>query len=165
MIFVCLGAMLGAGCSLFPDMNENSYRTENATPTAEAGSFSAEKYKTEPTVKVWFADTGEVKSMPLETYLEGVVAQEMITDFPLEALAAQAICSRTIAINAIEAGTIKKLHNADVSTSKDELQAYDAKKVTLTDCGAEYSAHRSSDHHNPSIFDCAFLHSTFCKSL
>lgn len=131
MIFAFLAMMLGAGCSLFPDMEENSYRTEeSSTPTAEAGSFSAEKYKSEPTVKVWFADTGEVKSMPLETYLEGVVAQEMMTDFPLEALAAQAICSRTIAINAIEAGTIKKLHNADVSTSKDELQAYDAKKVT-----------------------------------
>ena len=130
-IILCLVVMLGAGCSLFPDMNDNSYRTEeNGAPTAEAGSFSADKYKSEPTVKVWFADTGTIKEMPLETYLEGVVAQEMITDFPLEALAAQAICSRTIALNAIEAGTIKKLHGADVSTSKDELQAYDAKKVT-----------------------------------
>lgn len=130
-IILCLVALLGAGCSLFPDINDNSYRTEeNGAPTAEAGSFSADKYKSEPTVKVWFADTGTIKEMPLETYLEGVVAQEMITDFPLEALAAQAICSRTIALNAIEAGTIKKLHGADVSTSKDELQAYDAKKVT-----------------------------------
>jgi stage II sporulation protein D len=67
--------------------------------------------------------------MALETYIEGVIAQEMEPDWPMEALAAQAIASRTLTMSAIQAGTIKRLHNADVSTSKDELQAYAPQKV------------------------------------
>ena len=113
------------------DIHPNAYRSdEMSAHTAEAGTFPVDKYKSEPTVKVWMADKQTIREMPLEKYLEGVVAQEMLTDFPLEALAAQAICSRTIALSAIEAGTIRALHGADVSTSKDELQAYDEKKVT-----------------------------------
>lgn len=87
------------------------------------------KYKSEPVVKVWRADRGSIESMPLEKYIEGVIAQEMQPDWPMEALAAQAIASRTLTISAIEAGTIRRLHNADVSTSKDELQAYAPEKV------------------------------------
>lgn len=87
------------------------------------------KYQGEPVVKVWRADRGSIESMPLEKYIEGVIAQEMQPDWPMEALAAQAIASRTLTISAIEAGTIRRLHNADVSTSKDELQAYAPEKV------------------------------------
>lgn len=128
--FLFVSAAL-VGCGVLPDMEPNTYQTEETPPqTAEAGSFPFDKYKSEPTVKVWIEEWQAIKEMPLEKYLEGVVAQEMLTDFPLEALAAQAICSRTIALNAIEAGTLRKLHGADVSTSKDELQAYDESKVT-----------------------------------
>lgn len=91
--------------------------------------FDVGKYQTEPTISVYHSDQGTVDSMPLETYLEGVVAQEMDPQWPLEALAAQAIACRTLTINAIEAGTIKKIHHADVSTSKDELQAYAPQRV------------------------------------
>jgi stage II sporulation protein D len=91
--------------------------------------FDVSKYKTEPTISVYHSDQGNVDSMPLETYLEGVVAKEMDPQWPLEALAAQAIACRTLTMNAIEAGTIKKLHHADVSTSKDELQAYAPQKI------------------------------------
>lgn len=82
------------------------------------------KYTSEPTISVWMAEKGYVEHMPLEKYLEGVVAREMEPNWPIEALAAQAIASRTLTINAIEAGTIKRLHHADVSTAKEELQAY-----------------------------------------
>jgi stage II sporulation protein D len=91
--------------------------------------FDVSKYKTEPVIKVWRADKGYTESMSLEKYLEGVIAQEMQPNWPPEALAAQAIASRTLTISAIEAGTIRRLHNADVSTSKDELQAYAPEKV------------------------------------
>jgi stage II sporulation protein D len=87
------------------------------------------KYKSEPVVTLWFAETSQVVRLPLERYLEGVLAQEMEPGWPLEALRAQAIASRTLTLNAIEAGTIRKLHNTDVSTSKDELQAYAPTKV------------------------------------
>lgn len=91
--------------------------------------FDAAKYPQEPQVRVYIAEKGSIETMPLEKYIEGVIAQEMEPDWPPEALAAQAIASRTLTISAIEAGTIKKLHNADVSTSKEELQAFAPQKV------------------------------------
>ena len=42
-----------------------------------------------------------VLSLPLESYLEGVVPYEMSDSFPLEALKAQAICARTYALSKI----------------------------------------------------------------
>ncbi len=101
-------------------------------PIPGAPIFDINKYKAEPVISVWLADKGYVESMPLEKYLEGVIAKEMEPDWPVEALAAQAITSRTLTISAIEASSIKKLHDADVSTSKDELQAYAPEKVNNT---------------------------------
>lgn len=98
-------------------------------PIPGVAPFDAAKYPNEPQVRVYLADKGSIETMPLEKYIEGVIAQEMEPDWPIEALAAQAIASRTLTISAIEAGTIKKLHNADVSTSKDELQAFAPQKV------------------------------------
>ncbi|MBU2700704.1 stage II sporulation protein D [Sporomusaceae bacterium BoRhaA] len=98
-------------------------------PIPNVPLFDVSKYKSEPTISVYHADQGSVDNMPLETYLEGVTAQEMDPTWPVEALSAQAIACRTLTMNAIEAGTIKKLHHADVSTSKDELQAYAPKRV------------------------------------
>ena len=40
-----------------------------------------------------------VLSLPLETYLQGVVPYEMSDSFPLEALKAQAVCARTYALS------------------------------------------------------------------
>ena len=42
-----------------------------------------------------------VLSLPLETYLQGVVPYEMSDSFPLEALKAQAVCARTYALSRI----------------------------------------------------------------
>lgn len=98
-------------------------------PISGVPQFDVNKYKGEPTITVWVADKEQIVSMPLEQYLEGVVAQEMEADWPIEALRSQAIASRTLTLNAIEAGTIKKLHNTDVSTSKDELQAYAPQRI------------------------------------
>lgn len=98
-------------------------------PIPGATPLDLSKYKNEPAITVYMAESGSVESMPLEQYLEGVVAKEMEPDWPVEALAAQAIASRTLTLNAIEAGTIKRLHNADVSTAKEELQAYAPQKV------------------------------------
>ncbi len=81
-------------------------------------------YQQEPIVRVWISEKNYIESIALERYLEGVIAREMDPNWPIEALAAQAIASRTLTIHALEAGTIKKLHGADVSTAKEELQAY-----------------------------------------
>jgi len=91
--------------------------------------FNTAKYSHEPEVVVWRADQGIRERMFLEKYLEGVVAKEMQPTWPLEALRAQAIASRTLTLSAIDAGTIQKLYGADVSTAKEELQAYAPEKV------------------------------------
>ncbi|WP_143299327.1 SpoIID/LytB domain-containing protein, partial [Carboxydothermus pertinax] len=88
------------------------------------------KYRTEPTVTVFFNDTGQKKRMKLEEYIVGVVAAEMEPDWPVNALAAQAILARTFALENIESGRVKKLHGTDVSTNIEESQAYDEKRIT-----------------------------------
>lgn len=98
-------------------------------PIPGAPPFDQAKYRYEPQISVYMADKKTVETMPLEQYLEGVVAQEMDPGWPPEALAAQAIASRTLTLAAIEAGTIRKLHRADVSTAKEELQAFAPHKV------------------------------------
>lgn len=98
-------------------------------PIPGVPQFDVSKYKSEPVVSVWLADKGYVVNMPLEQYLEGVVAQEMDPSWPLEALRAQAVASRTLTINAMESGTIRALHHTDVSTAKDELQAFAPEKI------------------------------------
>lgn len=121
-----------AGCAWFrkpqpkpePVPQPVPQQTEPAPPQVDFG-----KYKAEPMITVYMADTAEKRSMPLEQYLEGVVAAEMVPDWPLEALKAQAVVSRTLTLNAIEQKTVQRIHQTDVSTSKEELQAYNAKKV------------------------------------
>lgn len=82
----------------------------------------------EPTISVFFHQTGETKSMPLETYLEGVIAAEMDPNWPLAALEAQAIVARTFTLKKMEEGPIKG-RNAQASTDPKEFQAYDSSKV------------------------------------
>lgn len=82
----------------------------------------------EPEISVFFHKTGEVKSMPLETYLEGVIAAEMDPDWPLAALEAQAIVARTFTLKKLEEGPVKG-RNAQASTDHKEFQAYDASMI------------------------------------
>lgn len=82
----------------------------------------------EPTITVYFHETGQVKSMPLETYLEGVVAAEMDPNWPMEALEAQAIVARTFTLRKMEEGPIPG-RGTNASTDPKEFQAYNASRV------------------------------------
>lgn len=83
----------------------------------------------EPTLKVYIKDTKQVKTMPFEEYITGVVAAEMDPKWPLEALAAQAILARTFTLEKIarEGGVPNR--NAHASTDTEEFQAYDASRI------------------------------------
>lgn len=83
----------------------------------------------EPTLRVYMHETGRVRSMPLETYLEGVVAGEMKNDWPIQALAAQAILARTFTMELLnrKKGTFRG--GADISTDIREAQAYNADAI------------------------------------
>ncbi len=83
----------------------------------------------EPTISLYINKTGEKKSIKLEEYVQGVVAAEMDTKWPVNALAAQAILARTFTMENIKAGRVKQLHGTDASTSVEEFQAYDPSKI------------------------------------
>lgn len=83
---------------------------------------------TEPSISVYFHETGEVRTMPLETYIEGVVAAEMDPNWPLAALESQAIVARTFTVKKMEEGLIPG-RGTQASTDPKEFQAYDATKV------------------------------------
>ncbi len=82
----------------------------------------------EPSLRVFFHETGEIRTMSIETYIEGVVAAEMDPEWPTEALAAQAIIARTFTVRGMEDGGVPG-RNADASTDHTEFQAYDAARV------------------------------------
>ncbi len=83
----------------------------------------------EPTLKVYLTKQKSIEEMPIETYLEGVLAGEMKNDWPLEALTAQAIIARTFALKFIEDKGGSMYEGADVSTDVKEAQAYNAQGV------------------------------------
>ena len=85
-------------------------------------------FNEEPTITLYMHETGESVSLPLEEYLCGVVAAEMATDWPREALAAQAIMARTFTLEKILAGGVPD-RGTDASTDVAEFQAYDATKI------------------------------------
>ncbi|HEX3032191.1 MAG TPA: SpoIID/LytB domain-containing protein [Bacillota bacterium] len=89
----------------------------------------ATKLGNEPQISLFINETGQKKVIGIEEYLTGVVAAEMDTGWPLEALAAQAILARTFTMENIKQGRVKKLHGTDASTSVEEFQAYAPKKV------------------------------------
>jgi len=82
----------------------------------------------EPIISLYQADSKEIVEMPLEEYLCGVVAAEMATDWPEEALQAQAILARTFTLEKMQNGGVPK-RGTDASTDVEEFQAYDAKKI------------------------------------
>lgn len=95
------------------------------TPPAPQGQ---NVQKPEPTITVYMHETGEKKEMKMEDYIAGVVAGEMKNDWPVEALAAQAIIARTFTMKKIEEGGVPA-RGTQASTDIKEFQAYDAKAV------------------------------------
>lgn len=83
----------------------------------------------EPRLKVYIADSKQIREMPLEEYLTGVVAGEMKTDWPEEALAAQAILARTYVMEFVASKKKSKYPGADISTDITEAQAWNAAAV------------------------------------
>lgn len=119
LLLSLLGAMLlAAGCDRKPTPSENTQNKKQAQPLGE-----------EPTISLFDNKTGEHKNIKIEEYLQGVVAAEMDTKWPVNALAAQAILARTFTMENIKAGRVRQLHGTDASTSVDEFQAYDPTRI------------------------------------
>jgi stage II sporulation protein D len=120
---VFIGALvvcLLSGCGLFSPQKK---------PEALPSQPPQQGMQTEPQITVYMHETGEKKSMLMEDYVAGVVAGEMKADWPIEALAAQAILARTFTIDAIETKGGVPARGTQASTDIKEFQAYSAKDV------------------------------------
>lgn len=82
----------------------------------------------EPMLNVYLTDEEKTETQPLEEYLCGVLAGEMRSDWPMEALKAQAILARTFVLKFMEEKE-SRYPGADISTDIEEAQAYDAAAV------------------------------------
>jgi len=83
----------------------------------------------EPTISLYLAETDEKKEIKLEEYIQGVVAAEMEPDWPINALAAQAILARTFTLERIATTGGVPARGTDASTDVEEFQAYDPKRI------------------------------------
>lgn len=83
----------------------------------------------EPSLKVYIVQDQQVKDMPFEEYVAGVVAGEIKNDWPMEAIKAQAVIARTFVLQFISEKGHSKYENAHVSTDIEEAQAWNAKAV------------------------------------
>ena len=83
---------------------------------------------TVPVISVWVTSAEALVQMDVETYVAGVVAGEMPSSWPDEALRAQAILARTYVLKFISEKE-SRYPGADISTDITEAQAYDADAV------------------------------------
>ena len=123
VVLICLVAFSVTALAGCPGKTKKPMPPGNGS--AEADGFNGK----EPTIKLYVNETGELKKIKLEEYLKGVVAAEMDTSWPVNALAAQAILARTFTLKQMKTKGGVPQHKADASTSVEEFQAYDSKKI------------------------------------
>jgi stage II sporulation protein D len=117
-LFFVLGLI---GCGMLNKPQQKPEEAPQVVPQTNQG--------VEPDILVFMHQTGEKKTMKMEDYIAGVVAGEMKNNWPVEALAAQAILARTFTVQAIaDKGGVPE-RGTQASTDIKEFQAYDAKSI------------------------------------
>jgi stage II sporulation protein D len=108
-------------------------------PQGEPGKEEAPAY-TQPSIKVYLSETGEIEKVPLEAYVEGVVAAEMPSAFQPAALEAQAVAARTFAVRRLwmndHAGTPKGADVTDTEAHQVYRSLQEMKRLKLDDAEA-----------------------------
>ena len=127
IVLVVVTALTMSGCSMF---NQAQKKPETAPQTQPPAPQVQAIQGNEPDITVFMHETGEKKTMKMEDYIAGVVAGEMKADWPVEALAAQAILARTFTVQAIEEKGGVPARGTQASTDIKEFQAYNAKAVS-----------------------------------
>ena len=119
---VLAAAFMMSGCGM---LNQTQKKPEPAPSAPQKQVVQGN----EPDIIVFMHETGEKKTMKMEEYIAGVVAGEMKVDWPVEALAAQAILARTFTVQAIDEKGGVPARGTQASTDIKEFQAYNAKAV------------------------------------
>ena len=124
---VLVVALAMSGCGM---LNQTQKKPEPAPPTQPSAPQKQVVQGNEPDILVFMHETKEKKTMKMEEYIAGVVAGEMKADWPVEALAAQAILARTFTVQAIEEKGGVPARGTQASTDIKEFQAYNGKAVS-----------------------------------
>ena len=90
----------------------------------------ARKQDKEPEISVFIKETGQRTTLPMEEYIQGVVAGEMYPDWPVEAYAAQAILARSFTMELLSRGGTRAETGTDISTDVEQAQAYNQGAIT-----------------------------------
>lgn len=96
-------------------------------------------------VRVFLHENGRITEMPLEEYVNGVVAAEMPAGFEPEALKAQAVAARTFAVKNMAAfggSGLAEHPGADISTDHRSGQAWLSEEQLKERWGAAYPKYR-----------------------
>jgi len=126
LVVLLIAAMTISACSMFDQAQKKPEPVPQTDPTVPSPIVVQGN---EPDITVFMHETGEKKTMKMEEYIAGVVAGEMKADWPVEALAAQAILARTFTIEAIEEKGGVPARGTQASTDIKEFQAYNAKAI------------------------------------
>lgn len=94
----------------------------------------------EKTIAVWLEDG--VRTMPLESYVCGVVAAEMPAAYHLEALKAQAVAARTRAVRQQLDGGCSRHPGADICGDSACCQGYVGEAACREKWGGEFELYR-----------------------
>ncbi|NLZ53463.1 MAG: SpoIID/LytB domain-containing protein, partial [Thermoanaerobacteraceae bacterium] len=121
-LIFALATTLAAGCARKPSPDKKPTLPE----IPDKISRGAGK---EPVLRVYEVQTHTVREMKLEDYVAGVVAGEMENNWPVEALAAQAILARTYVLEFITDKGSSKYGDADISTDFEEAQAWNPDNI------------------------------------
>ena len=114
------------GCAASGDgLTQQPTQAPSSAPAPEIPEKLAKNSQGVPILQVHVVDEGDTKEMDLETYLLGVLAGEMQSDWPMEALKAQAVLARTFVLK-FASEKDSQYDNADISTDIEEAQAYNA---------------------------------------
>lgn len=97
---------------------------EPANPFSENEKAIVELAEIHPERTLRVAVDGSVVEMGLEDYVMGVLAAEMPASFSMEALKAQAVAARTLAVHKIMFGGCSKYRGADICDESGHCQAY-----------------------------------------
>ena len=127
IVLVLVVTLAISGCTMLDQTQKKPEPAPLAQPPTPAKQVVQGN---EPDIMVFMHETNEKKTMKMEEYITGVVAGEMKSDWPVEALAAQAILARTFTIQAIEEKGGVPERGSQASTDIKEFQAYNAKAVS-----------------------------------
>lgn len=117
-----------------PDFDGNNVTLCGTESDSAVSDYSEASLRDYSYINVYNHKTGSVLSLPLEEYVACVVAAEMPANSPAEALKAQAVAVRTLAVNYMSDSKKNGHGGADICTDSGHCQSF----VTKDELTAKY---------------------------